>query len=81
MEDKRRSVRPKKLATADEQDLKVMSLRKKKKSSKDLTQDTSTLLKQCGIILTENGMKGSRHPKKSFGMSSKKPGEIFLKTA
>ena len=24
--------------------------------------------------------KGSRHPKKSFGMSFKKPGELFLKT-
>ena len=42
---------------------------------------TSTLLKQCGIILTENGTKGSRHPKKSFEMSFKKPGELFLKTA
>ena len=29
---------------------------------------------------TENGTKGSRHPKKSFGMSFKKPGELFLKT-
>ena len=41
---------------------------------------TSTLLKQCGIILTENGTKGNQHPKKSFGMSFKKPGELFLKT-
>jgi len=41
---------------------------------------TSTLLKQCGIILTVNGTKGSRHPEKSFGMSFKKPGELFLKT-
>jgi len=44
------------------------------------TAQTSTLLKQCGIILTENGTKGSQHPKKSFGMSFKKPGELFLKT-
>jgi len=36
--------------------------------------ETSTLLKQGGIILTENRTKGSRHPKKSFGMSLKKPG-------
>jgi len=28
----------------------------------------------------ENGTKGSQHPKKSFGMSLKKPGELFLKT-
>ena len=39
VEDKRRSVRPKKLSTANEQHLKVMSLRKRKKSSKYLTQD------------------------------------------
>jgi len=30
--------------------------------------------------LTENGTKGSQHPKKSFGMSFKKPGELLLKT-
>jgi len=41
---------------------------------------TSKLLKQCGIIMTENGIKGSRHPKKSFEMSFKEPGELFLKT-
>jgi len=35
-------------------------------------------LKQCGIIWTENGTKGSRHPKKSFGMSFKKPGELEI---
>jgi len=28
---------------------------------------TSILLKQCGIVLTENGTKGRKHPKKSFG--------------
>ena len=39
VEYKRRSVRPEKLYTADEQYLKGMSLRKRKKSSKDLTQD------------------------------------------
>ncbi|KAL3974221.1 trafficking protein particle complex subunit 2 [Sarotherodon galilaeus] len=39
VEDKRRSGRPKKLSTADEQYLKVMSLRNRKRSSKDLTQD------------------------------------------
>jgi len=27
----------------------------------------------------ENGTKGSRHPMKSFRMSFKKPGELFLK--
>jgi len=37
-------------------------------------------LRQCGIIWTENGTKGSQHPKKSFGMSFKKPVELFLKT-
>jgi len=31
-------------------------------------------------IEAENGTKGSQHPKKSFGMSFKKPGELFLKT-
>jgi len=41
---------------------------------------TSTLLKQCEIILTENGKNGSQHPKKSFRVSFKKPGELFLKT-
>jgi len=35
---------------------------------------------QCGIILTENGTKGSQYPKKSFEKSVKKPGELFLKT-
>jgi len=29
-------------------------------------------LKQCGIIFTENGTKGSQHPKKVFEMSFKK---------
>jgi len=37
-------------------------------------------LKQCGIISTENETKGSQHPKKSFGISFKEPGELFLKT-
>ena len=32
------------------------------------------------IIMTENGTKGSQHPKKSFGVSFKEPGELFLKT-
>ena len=41
----------------------------------------STFLKQCGIILTENRTKGSRHPKKSSGMSFKSPRELFLKTS
>jgi len=36
-------------------------------------------LKKGGIILTENGTKGSRYPKKSFGMSFTEPGELFLK--
>jgi len=36
--------------------------------------------KQHGIMLTDNGTKGSQHPKKSFGMSFEKPGELFLKT-
>jgi len=39
----------------------------------------STLLKKCGSILTENGTKGSQHPKKTFGMSFKKSGEITRK--
>jgi len=39
VEDKRRRVRHKKISTADQQYMKVMSLRKRKKSSKDLTQD------------------------------------------
>jgi len=34
---------------------------------------------QYGIILTENGTKGSQHPKKSLEISFKKPGELFLK--
>lgn len=38
------------------------------------------LLKQCRIILTENGTKASQNPK-SFGMSFKKAGELFLHTA
>ena len=41
----------------------------------------STLLKQCGIILTKNGGKGSQHLKKSFGVDYKKPGELFLKSS
>lgn len=39
-----------------------------------------TLMNQHGIILTENGAKGSRYPKKSFGISFKKSGEPFPKT-
>ena len=31
----------------------------------------------CGVSQTRT--KGSQHPKKSFGMSFKKPGEHFLK--
>ena len=41
---------------------------------------TSTSLKQCGIILAENEIKCSQHPKKIFEMSFKKPGELSLKT-
>lgn len=33
------------------------------------------LIKQCGIISTEDGTKDNRRPKKSFEMSLKKPGE------
>ena len=35
---------------------------------------------KCGIMLTKKGTKGSHHPKKSLGMSFKKPGELLLKT-
>jgi len=28
-----------------------------------------------------NGTNGSQHPKKRFGVSLKKPGELFLQTA
>jgi len=41
---------------------------------------TSTLLKQCENLSTENRTKGSQYSKKSFGMSFKKPGELFLKS-
>lgn len=40
----------------------------------------SPLLKHCGIILPTNESKGSQHPKKSFQISFKKPGELYLKT-
>jgi len=57
----------------------VTSLRKKKKSSKDLTQD---LRDASGPSVDPStvGPVGSQHPKKSFGMSFKKPGKLFLKT-
>lgn len=40
---------------------------------------TSTLLKESGNILKENGIKGEEYPMKSFGKSIKKFGELFLK--
>lgn len=39
----------------------------------------STLLTQCGIVLTENDAKGSKHPEKSFECPLNKPGELLLK--
>jgi len=119
---KQKVFRPKQSA-ADEQYLTVMSLRKRVKSSKNLTQDlrdasgpsvdSSTVLwslirnglhgrrvavkkpflrkgnRERRLMYakwhkkwtenqwqTEKRTKGSQHPKKSFGMSLKKPGEL-----
>ena len=72
MEDKRRSIRPKKLFTADEQYLKGMSLRKRKKSIKDLTQDLrdasgpSADPSTVGPSLIRNGLHGGVAVKKPF---------------
>jgi len=38
------------------------------------------IIKAVWDHLDREQRKGSRHPKKSFGMSFKKPGELFLKT-
>ena len=68
VEEKRRSVRSKKLSTADEQYLKVMSLRKRKRSSKDLrdasgpSADPST----AHWSLIRNGLHGRVAVKKPF---------------
>lgn len=42
-----------------------------------LIAQSSTLLKQCGIILTEKGTKGNKRHKKSFVNYFKKPEKIF----
>ena len=41
---------------------------------------TSTLFKQYGIIVTENGTKGSQHSRKRSEKSFKEPRDLFMKT-
>ena len=57
--------------------LKYLSEPQKRRTKEEVSGLTKyhhllTLLKQCGIILTEKETKVSQHPKKSFGMSSKR---------
>lgn len=58
------------------------SIRKKKTLSETLSVMCWPLQSlDVNIILSENGTKGSQHPKKSFGKSFKQSGELFLKIA
>lgn len=44
-------------------------------------QIRDNILEALGIIMTENRIKVCQHLRKSFGISFKKPGELFMKTA